>query len=302
VDSDADPSTGQIQDINLTADDLDEDMGLWFGPDVRYRLGDYVWHDENQDGIQDPAEVGVASIGVELYASDDCSGVPMASTTTDAAGKYEFSDLAAGTYCLQFTDILEGWRISPPNQGTDDTVDSDADPSTGQIQDINLTADDLDEDMGLWYEERLASLGDYVWLDVNRNGLQDDDEPAVAGVRVELYRCDGDLVNSQGTDGNGLYRFDDLEPGCYYVHFSAPGADFTRRNAGTNPAVDSDADAAGRTAQIDLDAGEQDMTWDAGLVGTPVVPEASTLVLLGSAAAGLVGYASLQIRARRRRS
>jgi fimbrial isopeptide formation D2 family protein len=34
---------------------------------------------------------------------------------------------------------------------------------------------------------------------------------------------------------------------------------------------------------------------------TPVIPEASTLILLGSAATGLAGYASLQIRARRRR-
>ena len=33
----------------------------------------------------------------------------------------------------------------------------------------------------------------------------------------------------------------------------------------------------------------------------PVIPEASTLILLGSAATGLVGYASLQIRARRRK-
>jgi uncharacterized repeat protein (TIGR01451 family) len=34
--------------------------------------------------------------------------------------------------------------------------------------------------------------------------------------------------------------------------------------------------------------------------GEPVVPEASTLILLGSAAAGLAGYVGLQIRARRR--
>lgn len=33
----------------------------------------------------------------------------------------------------------------------------------------------------------------------------------------------------------------------------------------------------------------------------PVVPEASTLILLGSAASGLVGYAGLQLRARRRK-
>ncbi len=36
--------------------------------------------------------------------------------------------------------------------------------------------------------------------------------------------------------------------------------------------------------------------------GPPVVPEASTLLLLGSAATGLAGYVGLQIRARRRRN
>ena len=34
---------------------------------------------------------------------------------------------------------------------------------------------------------------------------------------------------------------------------------------------------------------------------TPFVPEASTLILLGSAASGLAGYAGLQWRARRRK-
>ena len=56
---------------------------------------------------------------------------------------------------------------------------------------------------------------------------------------------------------------------------------------------------------IELPEGGDFEGWEAGCLWTntppPFVPEASTLVLLGSAATTLAGYVGLQIRARRRR-
>ena len=42
------------------------------------------------------------------------------------------------------------WQISPQDQGGDDTKDSDADPATGQIPNIQHTTHRLYEDVGLY--------------------------------------------------------------------------------------------------------------------------------------------------------
>ena len=71
--------------------------------------------------------------------------------------KWLFTDLAAGDYCVQFGSIPAGWSISPANQG-DGTNDSKANGGA-QIPNIYLTADDPNEDMGIYVT---GSLGDSV--------------------------------------------------------------------------------------------------------------------------------------------
>ncbi len=114
----------------------------------------------------------------------------------------------------------------------------------------------------------LASIGDYVWLDGNCDGIQDQSEDGIPGVTVYLFEC-GDMtpIDDTTTDANGYYLFDHLTPGEYQVMFVKPaGLEFSPQNAGSNDALDSDAlPTSGMTACTTLDADENDMTWDAGL-------------------------------------
>ncbi len=117
-------------------------------------------------------------------------------------------------------------------------------------------------------EERLGALGNYVWYDDNMNGIQDGGETGVSGVTVQLFNCEGVLLDEMLTDGDGLYLFDNLPAGGYYVKFSNLPADyvFTSQNQGGDDALDSDADInTGETECTTLDAGEIDLTWDAGI-------------------------------------
>lgn len=54
-------------------------------------------------------------------------------------------------------------------------------------------------------------IGNYVWYDIDNDGVQDPDEPVVEGATVNLYEVDGDgnrtLVNTTTTDANGEYYF-----------------------------------------------------------------------------------------------
>jgi hypothetical protein len=68
---------------------------------LRYAVGNRVWLDQNSDGIQQPDE-RAGSATVSLLTD---TGNLVATTTTDAAGRYQFSNLRAGRYRLQFTSL-----------------------------------------------------------------------------------------------------------------------------------------------------------------------------------------------------
>jgi hypothetical protein len=112
-----------------------------------------------------------------------------------------------------------------------------------------------------------AAIGDFVWIDTNMDGIQDEGEPGKEGVTVTLYDCEDTFIASTTTDNNGFYLFDNLMPGDYYVEFEKPaGYDFTMQDQGGDDAKDSDADPATRkTICTTLEEGETDLTWDAGL-------------------------------------
>jgi len=123
----------------------------------------------------------------------------------------------------------------------------------------------------------LGALGDFVWIDGNGNGQQDAGELPVPGATVRLYDgATGSLVATTTTDAAGKYLFGNLPAGKYVVEFVKPdfsGAvvDFTMFNVGPD-VTDNDAAAVdGRTEVIILDAGEIDLTWDAGVVVSEVL-------------------------------
>ena len=226
-------------------------------------LGDFVWDDLNADGIQDDGEPGIEGVTVRLY--EDGNPTPIATTTTGPDGGYSFGDLAPGAYVVEFV-TPDGYSLSSPAQGGDTGLDSDADPTTGLVS-VTLESgqDDPTIDAGMYLG---AAIGDFVWYDLDADGIQDDGEPGIEGVTVELL-VGGVVVDSQLTGLDGSYLFADLDPGEYSVRFTAPaGFELSPTGAG-DAATDSDADpTTGETVTTTLVSGETDRTWDAGVVGT----------------------------------
>jgi hypothetical protein len=113
-----------------------------------------------------------------------------------------------------------------------------------------------------------ASLGDLLWYDLDADGVQDAGEPGAAGVTVHLLDALGNVLATTQTDANGNYRFTGLTPGDYRIEVVLPaGQVFAPLNQGGDRTRDSDVDpATGRSVVTTLTAGEQDLTWDAGLV------------------------------------
>ncbi|MEM9548330.1 MAG: SdrD B-like domain-containing protein, partial [Bacteroidota bacterium] len=100
-------------------------------------LGDTVWFDINEDGLQDFDEPGIPDVVVFLYnATNTTSGNHIATTTTDANGFYLFDNLVAGNYVVEFV-MPDGFVFTNADSG-DDLNDSDANTSTGRTASIFL--------------------------------------------------------------------------------------------------------------------------------------------------------------------
>ncbi len=252
-----------------------------------YSVGDFVWIDANHNGIQDAGEAPVPGDKVTLF---DAAGNVVATTSTDASGHYHFDNLPAGDYHETF-GLPAGYRFTTPTTGPDRTVDSNVDgmgttatftlgpPAasnnvTPSIPADTVTAPFIDRtiDAGIYQP---VSVGDYVWIDVNRDGHQDSSDIPVAGVTVTLYRADGvtpvtidvdgNPVAPRTTDANGKYGFGNLPPGQYVVKFSGLPNGFSVTTSQDTPAAPTDSNGVTATSVV-LAGGQADLTLDLGLV------------------------------------
>jgi len=271
LDSDADPTTGRTSITTLVAGENDPSWDTGYTSPFA-SLGNFVWHDLNRDGLQQPGEPGIVGVVVTLF---NAQGNAVGTTSTDGTGYYSFHDLQPGEYYIGVAATLkDGLTLSPANVGNDDTLDSDPSQITGRTILTQLLAGENDPTWDVGYYTPFASIGDRIWRDMNRDGIQDSNEPGISGVRVTLYSSTGVAIGTAITNGLGYYAFVDLQPGTYSLGFPTElidGALITQLDQGSNNSLDSDVNpATGRTVTTTLAAGQNDMTWDAGYINPPV--------------------------------
>lgn len=233
---------------------------------LKANIGDYVWVDVNMDGIQDSTEDGLAGVTVNLM--QEGSATPVATTTTDNEGKYSFLNIDAGSYYLVF-ESKTGYVRTIIDQGGD-TADSDANVETGATVVTDLEENETDNSWDAGYYLPYGSIGDCVWQDTDKDGIQDTGETTgVAGVDVNLYTSTNTstAIDTKVTDSQGCYLFEEVDPGNYVIKFELPvGYAVSPKTQGSDTCVDSDPDAVtGFTDTISLGSGESDLCWDAGL-------------------------------------
>ncbi len=254
-----------------------EDYLVQAGGTTLASIGDVVWNDVNQDGIQDAGEQGISGVTVSLDAGAD--GSIDATTTTDASGNYSFTGLTPGSYKVVFSQPTGFDSVSPFQQGGDSTVDSDADPNNGLMSDvITLSAGETNDTIDAGFFSTITSeIGNFVWNDLNQDGIRDAGEPGISGATVSLdVNADGTINATTTTDANGFYSFTGLTAGSYKVVFSQPtGFDSVSPfQEGGDSTVDSDADPNNSLMSdvITLNAGETNDTIDAGFFSSVQEP------------------------------
>ncbi len=245
-------------------------------------LSGNVWHDENNDGVFDPNEDGIANVLIQVTrvgAKEDIPGLPDAFANTDpifvrtdANGHYEVTGLPPGIY--ELTEI----NNYPPGQnplvdfidGKDSLGNIDGE-LVGEVSNdffgqIHLCADEHGVEYNFG-EIQPASISGYVSVQLPGQSKLDPTDPnfdPIAGVEIQLFDNDGNLVDTTTTDANGLYEFGALVPGTYTVVQVQPdgfldGADAVGNVDGVQNGVQIAND---RIGNIVLTSGDEGVRYD----------------------------------------
>jgi hypothetical protein len=246
--------------VNLTstaADNRDIDGGLY----TPISLGDYVWRDDNLDGLQDSGEPPLDNVTVTLRHAGpdglfDTVDDRTTLTSTAADGSYSFTNLAPGNVRViiakptGYTRSPRGDAATDPTGGgTNANRDSNTDRATGSA-DVTLVSgrNRADVDGGLI---ALGSLGGIVWNDGTGagDGQRNAGERGEPGITVRLLLPDGSpALDDNGqpittvTAADGSYLFADIIARSYIVVVDVPSGYVVTKRAVGDPASDSDID------------------------------------------------------------
>ena len=198
--------------LELSENEMKE--GLLLGV-VRYTtIGGNVWIDRGGS---------IESLsGTEIVLKDG-EGNILRTVMTAGNGAYRFDGLMPGVYQMDIT-APEGCVIIEPEDrrlnAEQISVATKTLNRTGSTEliDLKMDEDRLQMNIGCVLPGR---VGDFCWLDLDKDGMQGMDEPGIPGVRITLLR-DGEEVAETTTDQYGFYRFNDLYPAVYTLRVEAP--------------------------------------------------------------------------------
>ncbi|MCG8651062.1 MAG: carboxypeptidase regulatory-like domain-containing protein, partial [Pirellulales bacterium] len=176
-----------------------------------------VFADADGDCLFEPGDTGIGGVTIELY---DSAGALIASTQTDAAGNYQFSNLPAGQYTIreiQPPGWLQGGQRAGSRGGDDSAPDVISQIPVGWGQ--RLTQYNF-------CELAPASVSGMVWQESNPNQQFDPADQPVPGVLVELIDQGGEVIAQTTTNSDGKYLFEGIAPGVYSVRQTQPAGLF----------------------------------------------------------------------------
>lgn len=145
-------------------------------------LGDFVWRDDDGDGLQGANEPAMTGVRVRLYVINPFTGDPSevhagsdgivgspddaaGGVLTDAQGRYAFTNLPHGRYAVRF-EVPTKFVVTRQSVGDDSTVDSDIDSDGWSMRvSLGIDSDNPDIDAGFEPVAHVVSTSTSLLLD-----------------------------------------------------------------------------------------------------------------------------------------
>ena len=175
------PTTGDPQTIPLGPNEEVDDADFGY-EDAQSAIDGIVFGDTNGNEHKDGLEMGIDGVTVVLIdlGPDNMLGggddMIVATTNTTGGGLYDFGDLPAGNY------LVDVDNSDPELAGLL--------PSTTEPLAVVLNGTNTVPNVDFGFSDvanKMASIGDTVFEDLNGNGIQDPGEAGLANVTVSLY-------------------------------------------------------------------------------------------------------------------
>ena len=217
---------------------------------------DYLFDDLNGNGSRDEGEPAIHDATLVLT---DCGGNVISSMVTETNGFYYF-DLLTDSLPRQVRLWLQGHT-----NYTHATTLIGGFGLDGYTVCFGVAPECTFQAVEGSHLLQPASVGHRVWEDMNGNGIQDEGEPGLSDVTVDLIRGTT-VVAARVTDGQGRFSFSGIYPGSYSLRCALPsGCVVTKLNQGGDASLDNDAQASGGTAVFALASGQSDLTRGIGV-------------------------------------
>ena len=200
-------------------------------------IGDRTWIDTNSNGLQDAGEPNLPGVVLEVKDMNGAAIIDPATSVaavvqTDANGRWTLVIdanvkvqvcIAASNYAtggvFATGQTYAGYVPTLAKQGTNPSIDSNADATKCLLaaggQSFPAGSRNYTFDAGFVpasVAPQPVSIGDYTWIDVNRNGTQDAGEPPLADVSVTLKDAGGATLGTTTTNAAGFYSFTGIAP------------------------------------------------------------------------------------------
>jgi hypothetical protein len=243
--------------VTLTATEPgDTNLTLDLGVFQKFSVGNLVFHDKNNNGTRDNGEPGIPGVTVRLL---DSAQAQVATTTTDAQGRFLFTHLGEGSYVVQVPsdNFVAGKPLSAfksstgagnafepapatakdnQDHGTQPTADGPVQSGaitlgpgmpTGESPNTDPNTPDnqsnLTVDFGMFQPiPATAVISGRVILDFNNNATANGPDTGMAGVAVALSGGGLAAPITVQTDAQGNFTFTNLKAGTYTLTETQP--------------------------------------------------------------------------------
>ncbi|MCK5528946.1 MAG: hypothetical protein KAI74_04630, partial [Kiritimatiellae bacterium] len=230
------PDNTTVVTLNYDATDgSDNYLTADFGYSINSVIKGTVWHDVNRDGdsVPDLGEAWMTNVTVNLYAGTAPTGTVIATTTTDANGFFSFVGAYAGDYTVAVDtssgDLASGSWVQ--------SYDTDGTFTASYVATSVVLGGSTRADYSYFLND-VYVIGDTLYYDWDGDATQDANEEGILGVTVYLYEDENGngivdsedaLIDTDSTDANGKYTFNNRPDGTYQVIVDSSDTDLPLR-------------------------------------------------------------------------